>query len=118
MESVLKMWSNQTTGKGKPLIWAYASATLSAAGSTNLNPSLPGGATGIPRKIKASGSVAAVVTLAISNTQEITVLVNPNAPAAEELIPDKAFPGAQNSVAVTVTTSGAGTVYVAVAFEP
>jgi hypothetical protein len=111
------MWNNTTT-KGKGLVWANAAANLSAAGSTSLNPALPAGATGMPKKIKASGSVAAIVTLAISNTQQIVVLVNPNAPPTEEEIPTKAFPGPVNSVSINVTTAGAGNVYVAVGFEP
>jgi hypothetical protein len=117
MESVLSMWSNSNT-RGKALIWANASASLSAAGSTSVNPALPGGATGMPRKIRASSSVAAIVTLNISNTQQIVVLCNPNAPPSEEEIPVNSFPGKQNSVAVNISTAGAGEVYVAVGFEP
>jgi len=112
------MWRNEVIGRNKGLVWANATATLSAAGSASLTPSLPAGATGIPRKIKAAGNVSAIVTLAIGNTQEIVVLVNPNAPPSEEEIPAKAFDGPVNSVAVTVTTSGAGNVYVAIGFEP
>jgi hypothetical protein len=115
MESVLKMF-NPNAGKGKGLIWATATAT--AAGVTNLTPTLPGGAIGMPRKIKASGSVAATVTLNISNSQQIIVLVNPNAPPTEEDVPSNAFPGKQGSVSVVANLSAAGNVFVAVGFAP
>jgi hypothetical protein len=118
VEGVLSMWRESIARNDKPLVWANASASLSAAGSTTLNPALPSGAVGMPVKIKASGSVAAIVTLAISNSAQIVVLVNPNAPASEETIPKNAFPGKVNAVAVTVTTSGAGDVFVAIGFEP
>lgn len=109
------MW-NRTAAKSKGLIWASATAT--SAGTTALTPTLPNGGIGMPVRIKASGSVAAVVTLNISNSQQIVVLVNPNAPPTEEEIPAGAFPGKQNSVAVTADLSAAGDVYVAVGFAP
>jgi hypothetical protein len=115
MESVLKMW-NRTGTKSKGLIWASATAT--AAGATALTPTLPNGAIGMPVRIKASGSVAATVTLNISNSQQIVVLVNPNAPPTEEEVPAGAFPGKQGSVSVTAELSAAGNVYVAVGFAP
>lgn len=98
------------------LIWASGTAT--AAGATVLTISLPAGAVGTPKVVRASGSVAATVTVNIGNTQQVTVLVNPNAPPDEKSIPAQAFPAKTGSLSATATLSAAGNVYVAVGFAP
>ena len=95
---------------------ATASNTFTAAGTAAITPTLPGGASGRPVKIRASGSVAGYVTLNVGTQAQIVVLVNPNAPAAEQAIPPQAFPNPVNSVATSATASGAGLVVVAIDF--
>lgn len=98
----------------KGLQWANGSAT--ASGATTVTLTLPGGAVGKPVKLKAVGTVAAQITLTYGNQQQVTALVQPNGPAAEEPIPDQAFNNPVASVVVTATLSAAGTVYISAGF--
>jgi hypothetical protein len=109
------MW-NRNSGSGKGLIWASGTVTATGAGTTNLVITLPNGAIGRPLKLKASGGVAGNVTMQIANSQQIVVLVNPNAAPVEEDIPARAFPGPQGSVTVAVYASAAGVIQVAIGF--
>jgi hypothetical protein len=115
MAGVLSMYRGPSN-KDDGLIWAVGTAT--AAGITNLTLSLPAGAIGTPKKIRVAGTVGATVTLPISNSQQVVVLSNPNAPPSEETIPARAFPGKTNSVTLTANLSAAGNVYVSVGFQP
>ena len=95
---------------------ATASNTFTAAGTAAITPTLPGGASGRPVRIRASGSVAGYVTLNIGTQAQIVVMVNPNAPQQEQPIPASAFPNAVNSVATSATAAGAGLIVVTIDF--
>ena len=97
---------------------ATAANTFTAAGTASVTATLPGGAVGTPRKIRASGSVSGAVTLQYANAQELTVSVNPNAPYTELDIPPQAFPSKTGEVTVTLTADGAGTIRAIVDFSP
>ena len=109
------MFNKQTQAPGKQM--AVAANTFTGAGSANLTPTLPGGAPGMPRRVRASGSVSGYVTISIGTQAQLVLLVNPNAPFTEIAIPPSAFPGPVNSVPVSVTAAGAGTITVVVVFD-
>ena len=100
----------------KGLIWASV-ALDATAGAQSVTATLPGGASGKPKILKAGGAVSALVTLQYGNNQEITAIVNPNAPADSVEIPSQAS-GVTQSVALNVNASAAGYVYIAVGFQP
>lgn len=110
------MFAPQTT-QGASL-WAQASNTFSAAGTSAQTPTLPGGAVGTPRVVRASGSVSGYVTVNISNTQTVIVPVNPNAPYTEVALPPTAFPTKTGQVSVTLGADGAGTIRCLIGFSP
>jgi len=95
---------------------AVAQNTFSAAGSATLTPTLPGGATGRPIWVRASGSVAGYVTVNIGTQAQIVVSVTPNAPYTEEKIPAAAFPNPVGAVPVSATAAGAGVITVYIGF--
>lgn len=95
---------------------ATATNTFTAAGTATITPTLPGGASGRPVRIRASGSVAGYVTLNIGTNAQIVVAVNPNAPQQSEAIPASAFPNPVNSVTTSATAAGAGFIVVTVDF--
>ena len=96
--------------------WAVADNVFSAAGEVTVSPTLPGGGTGRPVKIRASGNVSGWATLNIGAESQIVILINPNAPYTEEAIPASAFPGVVGSVPVELNASAAGTLVVSVGF--
>ena len=87
-----------------------------AAGVQTVTVSLPGGQTGLPRKLRAGGAVAATVSIQFGNNAAVVVLVNPNAEPDTIDIPASAFPNPTNSVTLTVNASAAGYVSLAVGF--
>lgn len=108
------MRSNISNGTVKQ--WAVKDNTFSAAGEATVTPTLPGGGTGKPVKIRASGNVAGWATINIGAQSQIVILINPNAPYTEEAIPGSAFPGVVGSVPVDLNASGAGTLVVSIGF--
>lgn len=108
------MRSPMSNNKG---IKQWASDALdAAAGSQSETLSLPQGAVGIPKVLKVSGAVSALVTITFGNGAQVVAVCNPNGPKDEVEIPSTAFPNPTNSVAVTVNASAAGYVYIAVGF--
>ena len=99
------------------LIWSTP-VSATAQGATTLKPSLPGGATGRPVKIKMVSTVAAYATLSISNNQQTVIQANPNSGESVEEIPPNAFVGNVNSVTVVANLSAAGVAYISVGFVP
>jgi hypothetical protein len=77
---------------------------------------LPGGATGKPVKITASGAVAGYVVINVGTQAQFVLPVNPNAPFTEKALPSTAFPSPVNSVPISVTTTAAGSVVVTISF--
>ncbi len=104
------------TAPGTGLLWASASNTFAAAGSSNQTATLPGSAVGRPRVLRASGSVSGQVSITISNTQTIIAPVNSNAPYTEVELPAYAFPTDTGAVPVTLDADGAGTIRALVGF--
>jgi hypothetical protein len=98
------------------LIWAQANQSAAAAGT--LTPALPQGSVGKPVVMRVSSAVSGVVTLAISNSQNVTAVVTANQPPTERAIPDKAFPSKVNGVPVTFALAAAGFIAVEIGFEP
>lgn len=89
--------------------------TASAIGTGSLDVDFPGNSTAVPVRIRASGTVAGYVSLTVSGNKTITVLVNPNAPFTEILIPPGSYSGPVTGITVTVyssTTTGIITVAV------
>lgn len=101
----------------KATLWASAANTFTAAGNSTQTPTLPGGAVGIPVVVRASGNVSGQVAINISNTQQVIVPVNPNAPYTEVALPANAFPARTGQVSATLTADGAGTIRVLVGFS-
>ena len=110
------MW--QAPANAGIAVWASAANTFSAAGSATSTPTLPGGAIGFPRVVRASGNVSGQVVVNISNNQQVIVPVNPNAPFTEVAIPASAFPIKTGQVSVTLTSDGAGTIRALIGFAP
>lgn len=108
------MFGGGSRGSGKQD--ATATATFTAAGSQNVTPELPGGATGRPIKVKASGSVSGVVLINVGTQAQLALPVNPNAPYTERDIPANAFPSPVNNLPLTIQATGAGAITVVVTF--
>ena len=98
---------------------AVATHTSSAAETsfTTVNATLPGGATGRPVKIKASGSVSGIVQFQFGAQAQYAIPVAPNQLPVEYVIPVSAFPNKTNEVPVQFEcTGGAGTLIAVVEF--
>ena len=98
----------------------FAAHTSTAAESsfTTVNASLPGGATGRPIKLKASGSIAGLVQIQFGNQASYTLQVAPNQLPVEYEIPQTAFPNDVNSVPILFEcVGGVGTLTAVVEFE-
>lgn len=100
----------------KPKQWAHKAYTATAAGSTTVTPTLPGGQVGRPVVLRGSGSVSGVITLTYGNNAEIAVPVNPNAPYSDAEIPASAFPAPTGQVSVTIAADGAGVIRAFIGF--
>ncbi|MEM3829118.1 MAG: hypothetical protein QXP36_07895 [Conexivisphaerales archaeon] len=96
--------------------WASLTNTFSAAGTYSGAASLPAGQTGEPLLIRGSGNVSGMITLTFGNGAQVLVPVNPNAPYTEIPIPKSGFPFPVNSVSLTLTADGAGTIRALVGF--
>ena len=98
---------------------AVATHTSTAAETsfTTVAASLPGGATGKPRKLKASGSVSGIVQIAFGNQAAYAIPVAPNQFPVEYIIPASAFPNAVNALNVQFEcTGGVGTLIAVIEF--
>lgn len=95
-----------------------ATATATASGVTALTPSLPGGSVGTPVLLEVASSVAATLTLNISNNQQLVLIVTPNQPPMRRAIPANAFPSKVSQVSASANLSAAGNLYVRVGFRP
>ena len=90
--------------------------TTAANTATSGTCTLPGGATGKPVKITASGAVSGYVVINVGTQAQFVLPVNPNAPFTEKAIPATAFPSPVNSVPISVTTTATGSVVVTISF--
>jgi len=98
---------------------AVATHTSTAAETsfTTVNATLPGGATGRPVKLKASGSVSGIVQIQFGAQATYAIPVAPNQNPVEYAIPASAFPNKTNSVPVQFEcTGGVGTLIGVVEF--
>ena len=98
------------------LIWATVNLDA-VAGSQSVTATLPGGASGRPKLLRASGAVGGSVSMNFGNNQQVTVLVNPNAPPDEKPIPAQAS-GVTQSISLTVFAAAAGYIFITVGFKP
>ena len=96
--------------------WASTSNTFAGAGTQSKTATLPGGATGRPVLLRASGSVSGEVDLTIGNGAIIAVPVNPNAPYTDAIIPASAFVSAVGEVTLSLVGDGAGVIRCLVGF--
>lgn len=99
--------------------WATAVATNSttATATSTVTATLPAGQTGRPRILRASGNQTALSIITYGASAQIHVPVNPNAQYSQDAIPPSAFPSPTNSVPVTVTLYGKGSVLVSIGFQ-
>lgn len=90
---------------------AFASHTATAAETsfTTVAASLAGGAVGMPKTLKASGSVGGLIQIQFGSQAVYTIAVAPNQLPVEYSIPASAFPNKVNSVNVLFEAFGAGT---------
>ena len=99
---------------------AVATHTSTAAETTfsTVAATLPGGATGKPRKLKVSGSVSGIVQLPFGNQASYALPVAPNQLPVEYIIPASAFPNAVNALNIQFEcTGGVGTLIAVVEFQ-
>lgn len=95
---------------------ADADNVFAGAGSAVVAPALPGTAVGRPLWMMVVGSVTGKASIQIGNLAVLTAASTPNAPPVVVPFPANAFPNAVNSVSVTLTADGAGTLRVIVGF--
>lgn len=90
---------------------AIASHTATAAETsfTTVAATLAGGAVGMPKTLKASGSVGGLVQISFGSQATYTLSVAPNQLPVEYKIPASAFPNKVNSVNILFEAFGAGT---------
>ena len=96
---------------------AQHTATGAESSFTTVAASLSGGATGIPLKLRASGSVAGIVRIQFGSQATYDIAVAPNQLPVEYDIPPTAFPNKVNSVNVLFEAAAAGTLYGIVVFQ-
>lgn len=96
-----------------------AQHTASAAESsyTTVAATLPNNATGMPLKLRASGSVGGIVRFEFRSGQYFELTVAPNQAPIEYDIPAGTFSNAVGSVNVEFEAAGAGTLYGTVVFQ-
>ena len=98
--------------------WAATKHTFSTAGNTaTVTATLPGGQTGIPRVLRASGGVSGIATITYGASAQVIAPINPNAPYTDVLIPATAFPNPTGSVPIKLTGDAAGTLRATVGFQ-
>lgn len=96
---------------------ATHTSTAAETSFTTVSATLPGGATGRPLKIKASGSISGLVQFQFGANASYAIPVAPNQNPVEYLIPKSAFPNKVNSVPVQFEcTGGVGTLIAVVEF--
>lgn len=98
---------------------AVATHTSTAAETsfTTVNAVLPGGATGRPIKIKASGSISGIVQFQFGANATYAIPIAPNQLPVEYSIPASAFPNKVSTVPVQFEcTGGVGTLIAIVEF--
>jgi hypothetical protein len=108
---------NGNNNVGQATQEAVSSSTQTAAGSASVSPALPGGATGVPLYFEVSGDVAGYATINVGTNAQYVAANNPNGGPVRKAIPRSAFPGPVNSVPITLTFAGAGTLTVTVGFR-
>lgn len=98
---------------------AFATHTATAAESaiTTVAASLPGGATGKPITLRASGSVAGIVQIQFGAQAVYNIPVAPNQNPVEYKIPPSAYPNKVNSVNIGFQAFAAGTLLGTVDFQ-
>ena len=96
---------------------AQHTATAAETSFTTVAASLPGGATGRPIILRASGSVAGLVQIQFGSQASYTIAVAPNQLPVDYTIPVSSFPNRVNSVNILFEASGAGTLYGIVVFQ-
>ena len=89
---------------------ATVSPTATVSTPTDVTVTFPNGTNGIPKQIRASGSVAGSVILQYATGAQLAIPVNPNAPFTVAKIPPSAFPSPVDKVTLQYTASGAGTI--------
>ncbi len=88
---------------------ASHTATASETAFTTVAASLPGGAVGMPKKLKVSGSVGGLIQIQFGSQAVYTLAVAPNQLPVEYVIPPAAFPNRVNAVNVQFEAFGVGT---------
>ena len=114
------MMSSRSSAGPKNNQTALATHTSTAAETsfTTVAAALPGGATGRPFKLKASGSISGIVQIQYGSQAVYAIPVAPNQIPIEYLIPASAFPNKVNSVNVQFEcTGGVGTLIGIVEFN-
>lgn len=112
------MMRGSASGGNKQTAVATHTSTAAETSFTTVNATLPGGATGRPIKIKASGSVSGIVQFGFGAAAVYAIPVAPNQNPVEYTIPASAFPNKVNSVPVQFEcTGGIGTLIAVVEFN-
>ena len=109
--------SMNSAGKSTQTAVATHTSTAAETSFTTVAATLPGGATGRPIKLKASGSVSGIVQIQFGSQAVYSIPAAPNQLPAEYVIPASAFPNKVNSVNIQFEcTGGAGTLIGVVEF--
>ena len=97
-------------GSGSTSLAPAAAVTTDTA----FNLAFPNNVSVIPKRIRASGSVAGIIKLNYGAGQQIVIAVNPNAPEMSAMIPKNTYKSPVSQLALLYQAAGAGSIYVSV----
>ena len=111
------MRSSSPGSKNVQTALATHTSTAAETSFTTVDATLPGGATGRPVKLKASGSISGIVQIQFGAQATYAIPVAPNQLPVEYAIPTSAFPNKTNTVPVQFEcTGGVGTLIAVIEF--